>query len=880
MSFSPSQTSTVSLPPSPPTQFLVRSTSVPRSRPGPSVYPPQSPNDLRAIILAVLASDKLSTLNKSSILYYLALSCAPSEPDTARDFAHARLLPPEFALSVRAFHALDSEQYDLAIRLLADPRVRQPDFVSKTIKLLACAPGAEPSRRHELVLAYWRLTGLALEDTVTKGDRAATFGIDEAELVVRALCDSKRIRGVGQAWDIARQWRRENEIERLMRAILAACFGGELPFPLPFSSSRCCLTDCRRHKDNYLRSPIAHHLRTLLTYPFTSAEMSLLTAFCVSPPSSIPATSHTLAADWFLSLLISSAKPLPALVFYQRLLRANGGKLEPSGERERLLKTLEATLTTSQRTALAIEIASLASTGSGPKSALPTTSVVPVSSDKRTSVNADVPPATQITQPAWVPTEPVASTSTPSNVPATPVRTLAAARQSKLPPAPAPTPQLSDLPLSASPFVRRDGGVGQGVLKALREQQQQGGNNTNRLGSPAAARFGTPVRSGALPASSSNAVGRSQYSESVVSGVEEGGATPVKPTLAGFGSVRRPLQQQQQQQQQPAQVLARSFQEEETDEGLEDEDEDQVMLVPSPRDSANRTLLAAPPVRTSSSSSKKQSGDDFSRRIALDPAIQKTLLAAASSSAPTTASDRDPRDSSNNNKTPKRTRGSSGTDKGARDSMPSAALEPRAEERGDSKRTAVSNEPPASPPGALNGRDKPDQGKTVKLPPGAFPGMDDQDVQDAPVAKPTTATRRRGGGRASSSQPEMRERAQTTTTRRSTVAIAGRRSTRSRSTSVAPEEHDDDHDDSDGEGDEEAEEKKGASRSQPTPRRNRSSRASSLQPPEMSEVTTRTTPVRRSSRLSNTNGPAASTTATTTRRTTRRGGQRAIEEEE
>jgi len=187
---------------------------------GPSVYPPTSPNALRTILLDVSSSTSLSSLNVTSILYYLALASSPST--AAASFAQSRLLPPEFALSIRAFHALDLGDYPLAIRLLSDPRIRQPDFVSKTIKLLATVPKAE--ERHKVVLSYWRLTGLQLNKEQGK------IGVEEAELVLKALCDPKRKRGAGEAWELARQWGDETDIARLMKAVLSASFGGGCHF--------------------------------------------------------------------------------------------------------------------------------------------------------------------------------------------------------------------------------------------------------------------------------------------------------------------------------------------------------------------------------------------------------------------------------------------------------------------------------------------------------------------------------------------------------------------------------------------------------------------------------------------------------------------------
>ncbi|GAA5878777.1 hypothetical protein JCM16303_007178 [Sporobolomyces ruberrimus] len=795
---------------------------------GPSVYPPASPNGLQSILLSVLSSHSLSSLNISSILYYLSLSSSPS---TANAFSQSRLLPAEFSLSIRAFHSLDSGNYDLAIRLLSDPRIRQPDFVSKTIKLLSVAPMAQPKERSKLVLAYWRLTGLELVKEEGK------IGVEEAEIVLRALCDTKRKRGVGEAWGLARQWGEEKEIERLMRAILAACFG-----------------------DNYARLPAAQHLQSLLSFPFTPPEVSLLSSFCLSPPSSLPSTSQSLVSDWFLSLLISNSKPPEALVFSHKL--RTSGKQVPSEERDRLLKALEATLTSSQKTALSIEISSLSST--------PT--AVPSSAPSQPKTTASSTATVSITQPAWVPAP---STTTPAQLPSTPTpRTLALARQSKLPPSPAPAPKPSDLPLSASPFVRKDSGGGQGVLKALRERQQQSTTNQmkNGLGSPAI-KVGTPGRNprgGFAGSEAGRNGGTSVGGRSTVTGTG-GGATSVfgggggedstpvkqtKPTLAGFGSVR------QQPNPQPLQFET-SMQEIEMDREEEEEQGENAM-----EEDLEMSAVPSPPQQPQATTSKGPvKEDDFSRRIALDPAIQKTLLAAStSSSSPKKKSNEKNNDDEKNSKqgsrpkTPKRSR--SGAGQASRQQQEERGQQ----ERGDQKRRAVSSEPPSASSAGDKGkeplreREKPDQEKTVKLPPGAFPGMDDQEEGQSVVAS-------RRSSRAGSSQPEMREVGARKTTRRTTATGGSgtstpRRSSRARSTSVAPQDQDED----------------ASGKAQPTPRR-KSSRASSLQPPEMSEVT-KTTPIRRSSRLSN------STTATSTRgagqgskRSTRR-GQKAIEEEE
>ncbi|GAA5928092.1 uncharacterized protein JCM15063_003785 [Sporobolomyces koalae] len=791
---------------------------------GPASYPPESPNAFQSTIVQILASPTLSSLNISSILYYFALATAPT---TAAAFAENRLLPPEFALSIRAFHALDQGQYDLAIRLLSDPRIRQPDFVTKTITLVAQC--SEPKERHRLVLAYWRLTGIPWQNTQGR------LAVDQAELIVRALCDPQRKRGALEAWELARTWSQESEIERLMRAILAACFG-----------------------DNHSRLPVPQHLQSLLAFPFTRPEIALLTSFSLSPPSSLPTNAHSLAVDWFLSLLISSSKPLEALVFYHKLKHT--GKLEPSEDRDRLLRALEDTLTKSQKTSLAIEIAAQ----SANVAAKPTAAAQPTASSSSSSV----------TQPAWAPL-PDATPSTPKAVP----RTLAAARQSKLPPPASPAPKPTDLPLSASPFVRKDAASGQGLIKALKEQQLA----SRQSGSLAATATASParVRSGTLPVPRTNVTdGGSQYSfvsrvatETGGSGSFAGGehvSTPVKskPTLAGFGSVR------QQPQSTPNRFPSSSMQEIDMHDDLVYEqaqdqrqqanahdDDEEMMLVPA---------SSTPPAKVEANTE-----DDFSRRITLDPAIQKTLLAASTSklqqsNSTLVATSSSSSTAKSTQRTPKRTRGTSQN------------------QRGDDKRRAVSSEPEVSqrnkPSSNTKASSHPREPASIPLPPGAFPGS----FEEQPEERPSSSSSSRNGSQVPPEMKQVREssRAVVGTRRSSTTKKANdsksgsRRSSRARSTSVVPQqEEEEDHAD---EGDQDESEKGRGTKGQLTPpRRRRSSRASSLQPPEMSEVS-KPTPVRRSSRLKSGNASTAtgkSGDGTAPRRSTRR-SQNVIEEEE
>lgn len=280
-------------------------------------------------------------------------------------------------------------------------------------------------------------------------------------------------------------------------------------------------------KDNALGKPVAHHLQTLLSHPFTSAEDSLVTSFCLHPTAStIP---KTLVADWRLSKYIAEGRPIDALRFWSQAKAT----VPPNDERERLLKAVHATLTEVQRNALALEAEDYP--------AMPSTA----------STSRAPAAGSSITQPAWQPVPPPAPTPAPTTLIATPRKAAA----------PIPQPQPSDLPLSASPFLRREkplvssvdgsalGGVQKSVLRALREGtstspfkaaptapetppgREKGKSRAESPFASSAAAFASPSRDSFF-AHTSNGNDYASYPSPQPSSAR-------KPTLSGFGSVRQ-----------------------------------------------------------------------------------------------------------------------------------------------------------------------------------------------------------------------------------------------------------------------------------------------------------------------------------------------------
>ncbi|GAA6007883.1 hypothetical protein JCM10207_004912 [Rhodosporidiobolus poonsookiae] len=612
-------------------------------------YPPTSHADLTHLVSALLTSPA-NPLTAKSCLYYLALAFSPDDPSRAAALARDQLLPAAFRLSVRAFHALDTCNYAEGVKLLADPRV-SPDFVPRTFALLATCP--PPSERSKLVLSYWRLAGINLDDQSK----------DEVKVVLRALCGEGRKSGANEAWALAREWKNEEEREELARTVLETCFG-----------------------KNASGLPLAQHLASLLARPLTPTGDVLTTAFCASPPSPL---SPNLTADWRLSKLVAESRPVDALRFWAQVKSKKG--VEPSEQRDRLLAALESSLTPVQRTTLSLEIAPAAAAATA-VSTKP--SAAPAAS------------GSTITQPAWAP---VPAPAAPAQ-PAQPPRTLAAARAAQLPPPAAPAPAAADLPLSASPFLRgpaaQHGTGAAPVLQALEVAQTPARKASSAAPAthPALAPASAPPAAPGSPFSfRAISVAQSAASAAASSAASTAGGapSPARPTVSGFGSVRPnpPAPAAPLATPRAARGASRRFEVE--PEADEDEDGDEAMAD------------AAAPIRAEDA--QEEEDDGFAARAALDPAIAATIAAAESPRAapppPQSAA--------------KRSRVSNG-----------AAARDRTRSRGD-KRRAVSAEPEEAPAqststsqtrarGGRAAREKPDASRTVRLPPGAFPGEEDE----------------------------------------------------------------------------------------------------------------------------------------------------------
>ena len=454
-----------------------------------AVYPPTSNDALYTLLSTLLTT--LPLLQSTSILYYLLLS---SDPPAAARYAQAKLIPSAYRQSIAAFAALDHNDYKRAIALLAP--LPQPEFVDKIITLLSTLPPVE--QRADLVLSYWRMAGVTLDGEVQLG------------LILDALCDKTRRYGVQEAWKLMRKREDAQEKTRLVERILSRCLGGAKSFLLSRYTTDPCVSD------NATSKPVPHHLLTLLAQPFTPEEDEITSSFILTS-TSLPNIFLSLAADWRISKFVAEGRPVDALRFGREI---EGRELGVgTEERSKLLVSVRETLTEVQHGQVDLD-------AEADLPAAPTASTSALKSSN-------------IATPAWQPAPLLAPVPLPTSL-------LSVAR-----PAPsAPEPTAIDLPLSASPFLRRDkpqvgtldgsslGGAQKSVLRAVREGTAPVDKGKARA-SPFASvrlptltagseRFGSPGRPASVYARSE---------QSTLFGVSN---EIRKPTLAGFGSMRLP----------------------------------------------------------------------------------------------------------------------------------------------------------------------------------------------------------------------------------------------------------------------------------------------------------------------------------------------------
>lgn len=462
----------------------------------------------------------------------------------------------------------------------------------------------------------------------------------------------------------------------------------------------------------------------------------MVNAFCLAPLSS--AVSKTLTADWRLSKYIAEARPVDALRFWAKVK----SDVNANDERDRLLKAVYATLTDVQRSTLALEADDVLDEGA-------TATAAGRASNGIDSTTTGGTPAVDITRSAWQPL--------PVPMPQAPPRSLASLRvQKQQQAAPSPskiTPQ--NLPLSASPFLRKErplvssedggavGGVQKSVLKALKDGASPmktkstavppTADNTQRRGdTPSASSALFFMRNSPAPASP-----RMQLDGASAP------ASPSKPTLSGFGSVRQPF--------------------------------------------AITSYGRATPVKPVSAPSQhevEEESEEFGYRAANDPSIAATIAAATThataqqSTAPPTGSKR--RNVSNSGTQSQREK--------RRAVSTEAEDRPRAEGPPEGSKSKV-------PPGAFPGQaeeDAHDEDEDSQRPPNKSDGSSRRKTSSRPKAtgssskkagSSATATRR--STRASSVQPG--DEAEEAASRAKVAPKSARKSASTMTTTAAPE---------------------------------------------------------------------------------------------
>ena len=416
--------------------------------------------------------------------------------------------------------------------------------------------------------------------------------------------------------------------------------------------------------------------------------------------TALPNTFLSLAADWRISKFVAEGRPVDALRFGREIEARELGV--GSEERSKLLSSVRATLTEVQRGQVDLD-AEVDSIPTAPTAS--TSTLLPAKSSN-------------ISTPAWQPAPLLAPVPLPTSL-------LTVAR----PAPPAPEPTALDLPLSASPFLRRDkpqvgsidgssiGGAQKSVLRAVREGTAPIDKGKARASPFASVRLPSLTAGSerfSSPGRAASGYGRSE--QSTLFGVSNGNEGR-KPTLTGFGSMRLPA-------------------------GMGTPSRDTTIM-------DNGNSLRPRGQEEESSSDEEVGNNTFAHQAIRDPAIAATLAAANAS-------------------TQKRANAIQTLNKRRNFSSQNSLVDSTAE-----KKRAVSVEAEDRPSSSVRTSNGAVRSSTrTSRPPGGFPGHseeDDEDDEEPIITRPKTrATKKVPAAKATPAKKSGRASAISTGTKEST----------------------------------------------------------------------------------------------------------------
>ena len=128
-------------------------------------YPPKSNQDLRNLFATIVGAS-IQDPQKQALIYYILKDCKPIA-DRGDAFAREVRLPHRFELSIRGFHALDSDHPKDALEYLTDPslplflgdeilsNLLRSEKLEKSLPLAYYVAASPPLASEKLLLAFF-----------------------------------------------------------------------------------------------------------------------------------------------------------------------------------------------------------------------------------------------------------------------------------------------------------------------------------------------------------------------------------------------------------------------------------------------------------------------------------------------------------------------------------------------------------------------------------------------------------------------------------------------------------------------------------------------------------------------------------------------------
>lgn len=269
------------------------------------LYPPQSSDQLAALLTAIFGATDLDYLKQLSLVYYLVLDLdahleaqqlddmdeLPEQVSKAQQFANTYVVLPNFCSAMQGYWLLDKDEYHDAVPLLS-----VADFIPKIIRTLFW-PSSSTRARTEVERAKLLLRFLHVSTYPTSSPAGSEPHMQEIEMHIQALCF---VSGPMRAFTEIRALTSSIDNDEGQRVAVRA--------RLIFKVLEHCFAP-----------PRAAAIHNLLACSLDPEEEVALESFVLSPPPAMTATWSYIAADVLIIRYIDQGRYMDAVGLDRRL---------------------------------------------------------------------------------------------------------------------------------------------------------------------------------------------------------------------------------------------------------------------------------------------------------------------------------------------------------------------------------------------------------------------------------------------------------------------------------------------------------------------------------------------------------------------------------